>query len=75
MISFIPSGKVNAKLGINELFSRNSLYLPDKSHCLQGQVKENHFGVAVALNVSICKVELTVEGIDVPVIYEGMEPV
>jgi hypothetical protein len=70
----VPAGKVNAKLGINELFSSVSLQLPYKSHCSECQVKENHFGIAVALDVCICKVKLTVKGIDVPVVYERMEP-
>ncbi|MCK7538193.1 MAG: hypothetical protein MZV63_48195 [Marinilabiliales bacterium] len=47
--------------------------LPDKSHCLQGKIEEDHFCVAVAFYVGIGKIELTVEGIDVLLVDEGME--
>ena len=69
----MPSARVNAKLGIKELLSSDSPRLPDKPHGPEGQVKENHFGIAVALDVGVCKVELTVEGIDVLLVDEGME--
>ena len=43
------------------------------SHGLQGQIKEDHFGIAVALNVGVCKVELMVKGSDVLLVDEGVE--
>ena len=48
-------------------------HLPDKPHCPEGKIEEDHFGIAVAFNVSISQVELTVKTIDILFVDKWMK--